>query len=284
LERGLRWALQREYRLTYHDTLRDTEELIEGTWWAPGESYPEGTPYPVSLERDLAKSLGVGVGDALRWRIQGVEVETEVTSLRQVDWGRMATNFFVVFPPAALANAPQSTVLLAYLAEEDARASMQRDLVGQFPNVSALDATLILRSLDSMFEQIGVAIRILALFTMGTGIAILVAASMAARSERAREAVLLRVLGASRPVLRRIVAIEAIVLAALSALVGGILSVMAGWAVVVFVFDLPFVPPLLDLLGLAAATFIVTAMFGGLGGASGASGSPQEALRGQLSG
>ena len=284
LKRGLRWALQREYRLTYHDTLRDTEELIEGEWWKPGDTYPEGTPYPVSLERDLAKSLGVVVGDALRWRIQGVEVDTKVTSLRQVDWGRMATNFFVVFPTEALSQAPQSTVLLAYLAEEGARASMQRDLVGEFPNVSALDATLILRSLDSMFEQIGVAIRILALFTMGTGIAILVAASMAARSERAREAVLLRVLGASRSVLRKIVATEAIVLAGLAAIVGGILALAASWAVVVFVFDLPFVPPLVDLVGLALATFAITAVFGGLGGASGASDSPREALRGHLSG
>ncbi|MFK7897126.1 MAG: ABC transporter permease [Myxococcota bacterium] len=284
LAEGLRWALQREYRLTYHDTLRDTEELVEGEWWPPGATFAAGEPFPVSLERDLAESLGVGVGDALRWRIQGVEVDTKVTSLRQVDWGRMATNFFVVFPPAALSQAPQSTVLLAYLGEEEARASMQRDLVGQFPNVSALDATLILRSMDSMFEQIGVAIRILALFTMGTGIAILIAASMAARSERAREAVLLRVLGASRSVLQRIVATEAVVLAALAAGVGGLLSLVAGWAVVVFVFDLPFAPPLLDVAALALATFGVTALFGGLGGASGASGSPQEALRGHLAG
>ena len=106
----------------------------------------------MSVERDLAKSLGVGVGDTLRWQIQGVEVDTVVTSLRQVDWGRMATNFFVVFPTAALEKAPQSTVLLAHLEDEQARAEMQRDLVGQFPNVSALDATLILRSLDTMLS------------------------------------------------------------------------------------------------------------------------------------
>jgi putative ABC transport system permease protein len=265
--------------LTYAEVLRDTEEIVDGTWWGrDGRADADGI-FPVSLERDLANSLGVAVGDRLTWRIQGVEVESRIASLRQVDWGRMATNFFVVFPPAALEAAPQSTVLLAHLADPVARAEMQRDLVGRFPNVSALDATLILRSLDTMLEQIGIAIRLLSLFTLGTGIAILVAASMAARSERAREALLLRVLGASRGVLRRIVATEAVVLAALSAIVGGVLAMVAAWAVIVLVFELPFDPPMLELLGLSGATFVVTALFGGLGGAAGSAQPPQAALR-----
>jgi putative ABC transport system permease protein len=283
LSRDLRWALQREYRLTYADTLRDSEEIVEGRWWEPGAMGVDEEPYPVSVERDLANSLGVGVGDTLVWQIQGVEIKTTVASLRQVDWGRMATNFFVVFPTAALEAAPQSTVLLAHLADERARAEMQRDLVGRFPNVSALDATLILRSLDTMLSQIGIAIRLLSLFTLGTGIAILIAASLAARSERAREALLLRVLGASRSVLRRIVATEAIVLAGLASTVGGLLSGVASFCIVVFVFELPFDPPLLDLLGLILATFCVTAAFGGVGGrigvATGAVDAPQAALR-----
>jgi putative ABC transport system permease protein len=279
ISRDLRWGLQREYRLTYADELRDTEEIVAGRFWTPGEVRVDQDPMPVSLERDLAKSLGVGVGDALRWQIQGVEIDTVVTSLRQVDWGRMATNFFVVFPPAGLETAPQSTVLLAHLAEEGARADMQRDLVGRFPNVSALDATLILRSLDTMLGQIGIAIRLLSLFTLGTGIAILVAASMAARSERAHEALLLRVLGASRPVLRKIVATEAVVLAVLAATVGGLLALVASWAVVGLLFEMSFDPPWLDWIGLVTATFVVTALFGGLGGATGSSASPQAALR-----
>ncbi len=206
-------------------------------------------------------------------------MKTRVASIRQVDWGRMATNFFVVFPPAAIENAPQSTVLLAHLGDEEARANMQRDLVGQFPNVSALDATLILRSLDTMLAQISIAVRLLAFFTLATGLAILIAASMAARHERAREALLLRILGASRGVLRRIAATEAVVLAALAAFVGTFLSVIAAWVLVVLLFELPFSPPLLDLAGLAAATFAVTALSGGLGSPVGSQASPQAALR-----
>jgi putative ABC transport system permease protein len=278
LSKSMRWALQREYRLTYADALRDTEELIAGTWWSPGDRF-EPDRFPVSLERDLAISLGVELGDPLTWQIQGVEIESYVASLRQVDWGRMATNFFVVFPVAALENAPQSSVLLAHLASDDARAELQRDLVGEFPNVSALDATVILRSLDAMMNQISTAIRLLSIFTLGTGIAILVAASMAARSERVREFALLRVLGASRSIMRRIAATEAIALALLSAVVGGGLAVVACWVVVVFVFELPFDLPWRDLIGLSTATFVLTALAGGVSGFGGRMQSAQEGLR-----
>lgn len=282
ISRDRRWALQREYQLTYHDRPRDSEEVVAGAWWVPGEVGADEVPYPISLESDLAESLGVGVGDAVRWQIQGVEVETVIANLRHVDWGRMATNFFVVFPTAALETAPQSRVLLAHLADAEARAALQRDVVVAFPNVSALDATLILRSLDSMFDQIGIAVRILSLFTLATGMAILVAASLAARRERAREALLLRILGASRPVLRRIALMEAVALAALAAVVGGLLALAAAACLVHFVFDLAFDPPLAELAGLSLATFAVTALVGGATAVTAPDASPIEGLRGEI--
>ncbi|MCA9503994.1 MAG: FtsX-like permease family protein [Myxococcales bacterium] len=282
ISRERKWALQREYRLTWADDLRDSEEIVAGEWWAPGSVSVADEPYPVSVERDLARSLGLGLGDRLRWRIQGVDVETRVASLRRVDWGRMATNFFVVFPPAALEHAPQSTVLLAHLPDEASRAALQRALVGAFPNVSALDATLVLRSLDTMFGQIALAVRVLSLVTLATGLAILLAAALAARHERAREAVLLRVLGASRSVLRRIAATEAWALAALAVAVGALAAVLASWALVVLVFELPFEPPWLDWLGLAGATFAITALVGGLAAMRRAARSPLERLRSEV--
>ena len=282
ISRDRRWALQREYQLTYHDRPRDSEEVVEGAWWVAGQVGVDDVPYPISLEDDLAESLGVGVGDVMTWQIQGVEVESVVANLRHVDWGRMATNFFVVFPTAALEAAPQSRVLLAHLADQKARAALQREVVVDFPNVSALDATLLLRSLDSMFEQIGIAVRVLSLFTLATGLAILVAASLAARRERAREALLLRVLGASRSVLRRIAVTEAVALAALAAIVGALAALVAAACLVVFVFELPFDPPLLDLAGLALAAFALTAFVGGATAVTAPARSPIEGLRGDV--
>ena len=277
LHRELRWALRREYRLTYRHDLAESEELLSGEWW--GEDVPAREPYPVSLERDLAERLGVSLGDAIRWEVQGVPVESVVTSVREVDWGRMATNFFVVMPPVALEHAPQSGVVVGKLDDANARAELQRDLVVRFPNVSALDASVILRALDATMAQVATAIRWLALFTLATGFAILVAAASAARSERTREALLLRVLGASSSTVFRIQATEAVALAALAAAVGTLASSAASWALVVFAFELPFAPPWADLFALAGGTLVVTALLGTLGAGRARSGSPQAALR-----
>jgi putative ABC transport system permease protein len=234
---------------------------------------------PVSMEEDLAKRLDLELGDRITWQVQGVEVESVVTSIRKVDWGRLATNFFVVMPPIALEHAPQSAVVLAHLADADARAELQRDLVGEFPNVSALDATVILRAVDATMAQVSTAIRVLALFTLGTGLAILLAAASAARSERLREALLLRVLGASLATVRRIQATEALALGCLAAGVGSALSLVAAWALVRFLFELPFDPPWLDLSMMTLVTLGITALLGSLGSRHARELSPQAALR-----
>ena len=264
LDRDRRWALRREYRLTYAAELRPSETLTAGQWWPAAP----GALAPVSLEVDIAETLGVGVGDRLTWDIQGVPVETQVTSLRAVDWGRLASNFFVVFPPDVLDEAPSTSFLLARVEDDTARALLQRDLVGRFPNVSALDATLILAALDTMHREMATAVQVLALFTLATGLAILLAAAAAARSERTREMLLLRTLGASTTLVRRMAATEAIALATLAAAVGGSLSLAAAWGLAHFVFELPFDPPAGDLALLSLATVCIGAALGSTRGPS----------------
>ena len=131
-----------------------------------------------------------------------------------------------------------------------------------------------------MMNQISTAIRLLSIFTLVDRDR---RSSSPLRWRRAasgrRESALLRVLGASREALRRIAATEAMVLAALAAIVGGVLAIVASWCVVVFAFELPFDPPWLDLTFLIAGTFVVTALFGGVVTMGGNARSPQVALR-----
>ena len=96
----------------------------------------------VSLEEDVAGSLRVGLGDTIVWEVSGIEVPSIVTSLRRVDWERLEPNFFAVLGPGVLEDAPQTIVLVARLPEERQRIELQRALVGEFPNVSALDLTV----------------------------------------------------------------------------------------------------------------------------------------------
>ncbi len=279
-DREARWALLREYRLSYATALRESESIVEGSWWTT-EAAGHSEPVPVSLETGIAKALGVGVGDAITWDIQGVPVRSVVASVRAVDWGRFATNFVALFPPGLIEQAPSTTVFLARHANSDVRAEMQRDLVRDFPNVSVLDASLILRAVDTMMDRVALAVRVLALFALATGFLILVAAAAMARDERTREVLLLRTLGASSGVLRRIVATEAVALGALAALLGTGLSVLAAWALMRFVFEIPFVPPVADYALLAGASFTISTLLGGAVGRPTAAGSPLSVLRSQ---
>jgi len=278
LPRDLRWALGREYRLTWSPDLRETEELVEGAWWSSAPRRP-GEPAAVSLEAGLAETLGAGLGDRIVWDVQGVPIASVVTSLREVDWGRLATNFLAIFPPGVLEEAPRSSVLLLRVPGAEARALLQRDLVGRFPNVSALDATVILRALDALLEQLRLAVGALSLLTLATGLLILLAAAAAARHERAREVLLLRTLGASGRLARRVVVTEAVALAALASLVGAATALLASAGLVVLFFELPYRPPWGDIGLLALACFGLSALLGWWQGRPAARGSPLAGLR-----
>lgn len=261
--RELRWALQREYRLTYNALLRDTEEVVLGQWW--GSDRFTQAPIPVSIDTSIHKSLGIGVGDLIDWDIQGVPVESVVTNVRKVNWDKLATNFFVVFPPGMIEQAPKTTVLLARIADEQVRSQLQRDLVRDYSNVSVLDASLILAAVDTMMQRMATAIRLLAVFTLATGFMILIAATISARQERTKEVLLLRTLGASGLTLRRILATEVVALGVLAALVGSLIAVASSWGLVRFIFELPFDPPWLDFAMLAIASVATSTLLGGIG-------------------
>lgn len=276
--RELRWALQREYRLTYSATMRDTETVLQGDWWDATPAMEP--PIPVSIDKSIHQSLGIGVGDTMEWDIQGVPVRSIVTNVREVNWDKLATNFFVVFPPGMIEAAPRTSVLLARVADPTARAELQRDLVREFSNVSVLDATAILAAVDTMMQRMSIAIRLLAVFTLATGLMILVAATVSAREERANEVLLLRTLGASGTTLRHILATEVLLLGTLAAAVGSAIAIASSWALVRFAFELPFDPPWADFSLLALATIAVSGVLGALGAGRLRTMSPLASLRG----
>src|SRR5690606_25628073 len=117
---------------------------------------------------------------------------------RQVDWARLEPNFFAVFEPDALAAAPRMWVFLARVEDETDRALIQRDVVTEHPNVSAIDLTLIQRALDDVIGRVSLVIRFLAAFSVATGFIVLLGAVATGRLQRIRESVLLKTLGATR--------------------------------------------------------------------------------------
>jgi putative ABC transport system permease protein len=233
------WALTRQYRSTYRGHTVETEQVVTGRFVAAVPA--DAAVVPVSVELDLANDLAVGLGDRLTWEIAGRPMETEVASLRRVDWARVQPNFFVVFPEGPLDHAPQFGVLMTRAGSPERSARLQRAAVERFPNVSAVDVGLVLGLVERVLGQVAFVLRFMALFAVGTGLVVLAGAVRVARLQRIEEGVLLRTLGASRGQVRWILVAEYLFLGLLAALTGIGLAAAAGWSLAAYVFETPFV-------------------------------------------
>lgn len=241
-----KWSLRHEYRSTYSDHLRDGEKIISGKWIP--QVAPDTKVTPISVEEGVAKELHLGLGDEIVFDIQGVPVTNRVASLRQVEWRRIQPNFFVIFPRGILDDAPAMDILVTRVPTADDSAKLQREVVKRFPNVSLIDLRLILETVNSIVNKISFVIRFMAMFTVATGLLVLVGALLTGRYQRIQESILLRTLGASRGQIFRILFMEYFSLGLLGALTGILLALSAAWALSHFVFHIHFSPQLIPLV------------------------------------
>ena len=254
-ERPRSWALRRQYRHTYRAEVTDSEVLVAGAWWEAPAADEDAGVARISMEVELAEDLRVGLGDHITWDFAGVPLESRITSLRTVDWARFETNFYVVFEPGALEEAPQTAVVLALIEGEQERAEMQRDLVVRFANVSVLDLSRLQQTIDDILARANQGIRFLGVFTTFAGVLVLIGALATSRYQRMRESALLKTLGARRSVVLKVLTVEYAMLGSLAAAAGVVLAIFAGWMMTSNVFEVPF---RLDLARLGAVWLWVT--------------------------
>ncbi|WP_461136049.1 ABC transporter permease [Spirosoma lituiforme] len=252
-----KWAFTREYRVTYRDTLISSEKLTSGK--APYQA--DGAIY-VSIEKDFLERMHLKLGDTLDFNVQGAPIQTIVGGTREVEWNRVQTNFLVVFPSGVLKQAPQFHVLMTRVPTNQASAVLQRALVNRFPNVSAIDLGLILKTVDDILGQISFVIQFMALFSILTGLLVLASSVVISKYQRLRESVLLRTLGASRAQILQITALEYGLLGLLAALSGILLSVVGTWALARFVFEVPYQPAILPLVVISFTVTALTVLIG----------------------
>jgi putative ABC transport system permease protein len=261
-----RWALRRQYRSTYRDTVVGSEEIVAGTWFGTarqrGRGEEDSLPQ-ISVEEDVAAGLGLELGDRVTWDVAGVLIATRVTSLRRVHWMRFEPNFFIVFQPGVLEAAPQMVVTMSRVDDPTKRARVQRDLVTRFPNVGVLDLTQVQQTIDTVVRRVTLAVRFMAFFSMASGVLILVGALATSRLQRQREAVLLKTLGATTPKIRAILFAEYAALGTLGGVAGTLLAAGGGWAAARWVFEMPFHPPVVGLVGCWLASAALAVLVGG---------------------
>ena len=256
---GAMRGLEREYRVTYRDSLSDSEEIVDGKWIGKAEP---GKPVYVSLEDGYAKRIGVKIGDELTFNVQGAPLKALVGSTRKVDWNRIQTNFILIFPSGVLEDAPQFHVLLTQVPSNELSAKYQQAVVKTFPNISMIDLGLVLSVLDEILDKMGFVIRFMAAFSIITGLIVLIASVLISKYQRIRESVLLRTMGASRKQILVITALEYFFLGALAAGAGIVLALIASWGLARFVFETAFSPELRPVLILFLLITSLTVLIG----------------------
>ena len=272
------WPFTREYRSTYRDTLVKSETMMTGKWFDKAPAAPAGMSR-VSIDESIASELMISVGDQLTWNVQGATVKTVVASTRKVNFARFEPNFFVVFEPSAISDAPKQFAVIASVTGDSAISALQRDVVKRYPNVSSLDISLITRTIGDILAKVSGAIRFMAVFALIMGVPVLISAVAATRRERLREGVLLKVLGATRAQIGRIMVSEYAVLGLLGALAGMLLGIGGAWGLATFLFKVPFVMAWVPALGIAALLLGITILIGVLTGREVFRETPMAALR-----
>ncbi len=251
------WYLTREYVLTWSEEPPGHNTVVAGRWWTRAEA-AQGPL--VSVEEEIAKQLGVGVGGTLTFDVQGVPVTARVVNLRRVDWRSLNANFFVIFSPGALEGAPTTYIATARVRPED-EAALESALVAAFPNVTAIPVREVLARAAAVLDQIGLAIRLVAGFSIAAGVVVMAGALSITRHQRLYQSVILKALGATRGFLARLFAVEYALLGAAAGVAGTALATGLAWAVLRFALEVKWQwDPATLALGVLSATVLALAV------------------------
>ncbi len=272
-----RWLYNREFRVTYRDTLISSETLSAGELIAPGV---RGDSIYVSLEKGFGEGNGIKIGDELVFNVQGRPIKTYVGSYRDVKFNQVSTNFLVLFPNGVLEQAPKFHVLITKTADDRQAADVQREIVQVFPNISIINLGTIVETLEDILGKISFVIQFMAFFSIATGILVLISSLIISKYQRMRESILLRTLGASSAIVSKINTLEYFFLGSLASLSGIVLSFVATWLLSRFVFEFQFRGAWVEGLALYLAITGLTIVLGWMNGRKIINKPPMEILRG----
>ena len=268
------WFLRGERGVTYGATLPEGSELVAGRWWP--RDY-RGPPL-VSLDRDAAEVMKIGIGDTITVSVLGREIEARIASLRQVNWDTMGFNYIMVFTPQTFAAAPHSVAATISL-DPRHEAPVSRAILTAFPASSIIAVSEIIGQVTQLLGQMSTAILLAASVAILAGIAVLIGAIAASRQSRSYDSVILKTLGATRGQILAAQALEYGALAALLALVALALGLGAGWYVITQVFEFGWAPDWLQVFATLALGTLGTLAIGLIGAWPLISVRPAQALR-----
>jgi putative ABC transport system permease protein len=239
--------ISREFNLSWADRLQDDNQIVAGRWWGRAGNDLKA----FSVETGIAETLGIDLGDKLRYEVAGRTVEAKVTNLRQVEWDSFNVNFFVIATPALLERYSASPITAFYLPPE--RDDFIIAIARQFPSITVLNVDAIMRQVRTIMDRAALAVEYVFLFTLAAGLLVMYAAIQTAQQERHRETALLRALGANRRHVLSGLLAEFGAMGAAAGMLAAVVATVAGYLLAREIFELPYrLNPWLWLYGIGA--------------------------------
>jgi putative ABC transport system permease protein len=252
----VQWAARGDRGLTTAATQPSDARVVAGAWWPADYS---GPPL-VSLDANIAKGFGVGLGDTVTVNVLGRDIEAKIANLREIDWSNLSMNFTFVMTPNALAGAPYSDIASVFAPPGD-ELKVERAAAAAAPSASAIRVKEALAEVKGIMAGAGTAIRIAAAVTLLAGALVLAGAIAAGRQRRMRETVIFKVLGARRADLLAALAIEYLLLGLSAAAVAAVLGSGAARELVIALLKMKWAflagPVAVTALGAVAAVLIL---------------------------
>lgn len=232
-------ALRRELNITFSNALAADNKIIQGDWWDKWQRSEKNLP-GVSVEENTAKEIGLKIGDKLTFSIGGLIQQSEVASLRSLDWRSMRPNFFFIFEPGSLDQYSPTEITSIYLAPEQKIVINQ--LLQENPSILVIELDRIIAQIQKIIQQVSDGVLLVLFLTLIGGCLVLFAAVISSVDNRKKEAGLLRALGSSRQLILGSILVEFAILGFLAGLIAIIGTEVLLIGLQVWVFNMPTQP------------------------------------------
>jgi putative ABC transport system permease protein len=233
-----RWALNGDRGITYAADAPKDAHVVAGHWWPANYRGPT----LISFDSDLARGMGLKLGDTLTVNVLGRDIEGRIANLRDVDFSTGRQNYVLILSPGLIDKAPHSFLATVHVAPRDEDA-LYRAVTDRFPSVSTVRVRDVIAQLDSLLEKLAFSVRAASMITILAGLLVLAGAIAAGLRARLYDSTVMKIVGATRVQIAGVYAVEYALIGALTGALALGAGVVAGSLVTWRVFE---VAPIID--------------------------------------
>jgi putative ABC transport system permease protein len=227
------WVINSDRGLTYTAELPPYSRVVAGAWW--DKNY--GGPPIVSIATNVARAFNIGVGDEITINVLGMDVTAKVANVREIDWASFTMNFAITFAPGFLEKLP-SNYLATVIVPREGEEAMQTKVANRFRNITVVRVRDALEAAGTLIRAVAQAVSISAAVTLMAGTLVLSGGIAAARRRHLHDAIILKVLGATRAQILKTFLLEYAILGIVAVGIAAALGTAAAWGVQKHVMNL----------------------------------------------